>query len=82
MTHGGLELVKDKELLERQRRFTQLIPELKELFYPERLDKLNLWSLEERRVRDDLIEVYKVCLLYRFRAYLNLKTVVAPEDIL
>jgi len=36
-----------------------LIPELKKL-YPERLDKLNLWSLEERRVRADLIEVYKV----------------------
>jgi len=53
--------VKDKELLERvQRRFTRLIPELKRLSYPERLDTLNLWSLEERRVRADLIEVHKV----------------------
>jgi len=53
--------VKDKELLEHvQRRFTRLIPELKELSYPERLDKLNLWSLEERCVRADLTEVYKV----------------------
>ena len=38
-----------------------MIPELKELSYPERLDKLlNLWSLKERRVCADLIEVYKV----------------------
>jgi len=36
-----------------------MVPELKELPYPERLKKLSLWSLEERRVRADLIEVYK-----------------------
>jgi len=53
--------VKDKELLERaQRRFTRMIPELKDLPYAERLGKLNLWTLEERRVRADLIEVYKI----------------------
>jgi len=50
--------VKDKELLERvQRRFTRMIPELKALSYPERLNRLNLWTLEERR---DFIEVYKM----------------------
>ena len=50
--------VKDKELLERvQRRFTRTIPELKDLSCAKRLDKLNLWSLEERRVRADSIEV-------------------------
>jgi len=52
--------VKDKVLLERvQRRFTRMVPELQELPYPERLKKLSLWSLEEPRVRADLIEVYK-----------------------
>jgi len=52
--------VKDKVLLERvQRRFTRMVPDLKELSYPDRLKKLGLWSLEERRVRADLIEVYK-----------------------
>ena len=28
--------------------------------YMERLDKLNLWTLEERRNRSDLIEVFKI----------------------
>ena len=53
--------VKDKELLERiQRRFTRLIPELKGLSYSDRLNALKLWTLEERRIRADLIEVYKM----------------------
>jgi len=29
--------------------------------YEERLQKLNLWSLEERRNRQDLTEVLKIC---------------------
>jgi len=29
--------------------------------YEERLRKLNLWSLEERRNRQDLMEVFKIC---------------------
>jgi len=37
-----------------------MIPKLKALSYPERLSRLNLWSLEERRVRADLLEVYKI----------------------
>jgi len=58
---GSPHYIKDKELLERvQRRFPRMIPELKDLPYAERLEKLNLWTLEERRVRADLIEVYKV----------------------
>ena len=53
--------IKDKVLLERvQRRFTRMIPVLKELPYADRLNKLMLWTLEERRVHADLIEVYKV----------------------
>ena len=48
--------VKDKELLERiQRRFTRMIPELKGLSYSDRLKALKLWTLEERRIRADLV---------------------------
>ena len=53
--------VKDKELLERiQHRFTRMIPELRNLPYLQRLEELKLWTLEERRTRADLIEVYKI----------------------
>ena len=53
--------MKDKELLEKvQRRFTRMIPGLKDVPYNERLQILGLWSLEERRIRSDLIEVYKM----------------------
>jgi len=34
---------------------------MKGKLYEERLRKLNLWSLEERRNRQDLIEVFKIC---------------------
>ena len=51
---------KDKELLEKvQRRFTKMIVNMDGLSYEDRLQSLNLWSLEERRNRQDLI-----CLLY------------------
>ena len=53
--------VKDKALLERvQHRFTRMFPELKDLPYSQRLAKLRLWSLEERRNRADLIEIFKM----------------------
>ena len=52
---------KDRILLERiQHRFTRFIPGCASLPYEERLRKLGLWSLEERRNRADLIEVYKI----------------------
>jgi len=52
---------KDKELIERvQRRFTRMIPDLKDLPYEQRLAKTKLWSLEDRRTRADLIKVYKI----------------------
>jgi len=41
-------------------RFTRLIPGMQKLSYMERLAKLNLWSLEERRNRSDLIEVFRM----------------------
>jgi hypothetical protein len=52
---------KDKSLLERvQHRFTHLFENLKDLSYETRLRNLKLWTLEERRNRADLIEVYKM----------------------
>ena len=75
---------KDKELLERvHKRFTRMIPELKQLAYADRLDILKLWTLEERRVCADLIEVYKI--VHGLSAipfssfFLNLRTVVVRE---
>jgi len=35
-------------------------PHLKNIPYEERLAKLKLWSLEDRRVRADLIEVFTI----------------------
>jgi len=41
---------KGKELIERvQRRFTHMIPDLKDFIYEQRLAKTKLWSLEDRR---------------------------------
>ena len=51
----------DKSLLEKvQHRFTRLFPELRSFTYNDRLKKLKLWTLEERRNRGDLIELYKM----------------------
>ena len=51
---------KDKQLLERvQHRFTRMLPGLKSLEYDDRLKALGMWSLEERRNRADLLEVFK-----------------------
>ena len=37
-----------------------MIPSVRNLPYEVKLKKLGLWSLEDRRVRADLIEVYKI----------------------
>jgi len=48
-------------VLERvQHRFTRMFSDLKKLPYKERLNRLGLWSLEERRNRADLIELFKM----------------------
>ena len=53
--------IKDKNQIEKvQRRFTKMIPELRGLTYGNRLKALKLWTLEERRNRADLIEVFKL----------------------
>jgi len=52
---------KDKLLIERvQHWFTRMIPGFSKLTYCERLERLGLWSLEERRNRADIIEVFKM----------------------
>ena len=43
-----------------QRRPTEIIPLLKNLSYENRLKKLNMYSLERRYKRGDMIEVYKI----------------------
>ena len=52
---------KDKVLLERvQHRFTRMVPGLRQLTYEQRLKRLGLWTLEKRRNRADLLEVFKM----------------------
>ena len=52
---------KDGELLEKiQHRFTRLFSHLRKLSYSDRLKALVLWTLEERRNRIDIIEVFKM----------------------
>ena len=52
---------KDKDILEKvQRRATRMISSLKGVPYDERLRILNLTTLDVRRVRGDLIQVFKI----------------------
>jgi len=54
--------IKDKQLIEKvQRRFTKMIKNMKGKSYEKRLHCLRLWTLKERRNRQDLIEVFKMC---------------------
>ena len=52
---------KDIDKLERvQRQFTKRIKGMKDLTYSGRLSKLKLPSLMYRRIRGDMVEVYKI----------------------
>jgi hypothetical protein len=52
---------RQEEVLENvQRRGTKLIPGYHDLSYKERLQKLNLPTLRYRRIRGDMIEMYKI----------------------
>lgn len=54
-------LVKDKKVLEKvQRRATRMVKECKGMNYKERLNFLGLTTLETRRERADMLEVYKI----------------------
>jgi len=54
--------IKDKKLIEKvQKRFTKTINNMEGQIYDERLQCLKLWTLEESRNRQDLIEVFKIC---------------------
>ena len=56
--HGNWSLILELEGV--QRSFTRMIDGLGLMTYRERLDKLNLTTLLERRVRGDIIEMFKI----------------------
>ena len=65
---------KDIVQLERiQKRFTKMVLGCKSLTYTKRIDKLKLTTLEERHLRADMIQVYKI---------LNDKQNVFPKQLL
>jgi len=43
-----------------QKQMTRMLPDLKNMSYPERLKILGLTTLESRRLRGDFIEVFKI----------------------
>jgi len=49
---------KDKEKI--RHRYTKMIMNIQDKAYEERLRCLRLWTIEERRNRQDLIEVFKM----------------------
>ena len=62
-----------------QRRATKTLPNLKKLFYVERLKQLKLPCLKYRRIRGDLIEVYNI-ITGSYDEHLLKKIVKTKED--
>ncbi len=61
---------KDVVALEKvQRRATKLVPSLKKLNYNDRLNILNIATLEERRIRGDIIFLFKMINGYNFKTW-------------
>ena len=68
---------KDKMMIERiQHRFTRMIPGFAKMDYDARLQRLNLWTLEERRNRTDLIELFKI---YRGLSGIKIDSMFEPK---
>ena len=58
---GSPSNIGDQKFIENvQRRDNELIPSISELSYPQRLKRLGLPSLQYRRLRADVIQVYKI----------------------
>ncbi len=70
-------LKKDIEIVERvQQRATKLVPGLRNIPYHERLIKLGLPTLSYRRLRFDMIQVFKLLCGYDFVNEINTKLLV------
>ena len=53
--------MKDADMLEGvQRRAIKMFPTYRNLSYEERLNRLGMFSLKRRRLRDDMIKVFKM----------------------
>ena len=61
-----------------------MIPAVRNLPYEVRLEKLGLWSLDDRRVRADLIKVFKIVYglsSVKFDTFSNFHPAAGPEVI-
>ena len=71
---------KNKQLVENvQRRVTKLVPEIRDLRYADRLEALNLPTLEYMRKRGDLIQMFKFKIIHRLDGF-DISTLVSFND--
>ena len=62
-----------------------MIPSVHNLPYEVKLKKLGLWSLEDRRVRADLIEVYKIVYglsSVKFDTFFEVSSCIAGPEVI